>query len=170
MNDCSQQRQPRVIKICISSGGIPKYAIDSVFIAQSGLAGDAHNHLKHNNPDQAVCLQDLELLEQLCEEGFVLTPGTIGENLTVQDLHVQRLYPGTILEFSGGVVLELTRERKPCYVLDSIDLRLKDAILGRCGFYAKVLREGTITSGAKIEKIILPVAVNSIGPLPVKPA
>lgn len=157
VNACSQRRQPHVVKICISSGGIPKRAIDSVYIAQRGLTGDGHNHEKHNNPNQAVCLQDLELLEQLSLEGFPLSPGMIGENLTVCDLHVQKLYPGTILEFSGGVVLELTKERKPCYVLDTIDLRLKEVIAGRCGFYARVLREGSLYPGARIENIIPPV-------------
>ena len=57
---------------------------------------------------------------------------------------------GTILAFEGGVILELTKERKPCYVLDAIDPRLKEEIIGRCGFYAKVLQEGLIKPGESI--------------------
>ncbi len=52
--------------------------------------------------------------------------------------------------FSGGVILELTKIRKPCYVLDAIDPRLKEVIIGRCGFYAKVLQEGLINTGDNI--------------------
>ena len=99
---------------------------------------------------QAVSLQDAEVLEDLAREGFCLKPGATGENLMVHNLRVNQLQAGTILEFSGGVVLELTKERKPCYVLDAIDPRLKEVLVGRCGFYAKVLREGIIQTGEMI--------------------
>jgi len=123
---------------------------DFVWVTAAGLEGDGHNHAKHNNPLQAVCLQDREYIEDLQGEGFPLSFGTIGENLTVSCLYVQNLPVGTILKFSGGVVLELTKERRPCYVLDSIDPRLKEVIVGRCGFYAKVIREGILKIGERI--------------------
>ena len=142
---------PQVVAVCISGGGIPKLPQASVPVTFVGLAGDGHDHAKHNNPLQAVCLQDMEILEGLTREGFALKPGTTGENLTVRGLKVSHLGVGTILEFSGGVVLELTKERKPCYVLDAIDPRLKEVIAGRCGFYARVLREGLIQAGDIIQ-------------------
>jgi MOSC domain-containing protein YiiM len=142
-----------VVSINISRGGIPKLQVDSAYAASFGLKGDGHNHEKHKSPLQAVCLQDLEFIEELRYEGFPLTCGTIGENLTVHNLHVQKLPAGTILEFCGGVVLELTKPRKPCYVLDSIDPRLKSAIAGRCGFYARVLKEGWLIAGETIRVI-----------------
>ncbi len=142
---------PYILSINISSGGIPKSPVSSIHVASSGLEGDGHNHEKHRHPLQAVCLQDFEELEDLREEGFPLSCGAIGENLTVYNLRVNRLPVGTLLEFSSsGVVLELTQIRKPCYVLDSIDPRLKEVIVGRCGCYAKVLREGLLTTGEKI--------------------
>ncbi len=136
--------------ICISVGGIPKKGVSSVRIFLKGLEGDGHHHEKHNRPAQAVCFQDAEVLEELSREGFSLVSGTIGENLTVRNMNVQRMAVGTILKFSGGVVLQLTKERHPCYVLDAIDPHLKDAIKGRCGFYAQVLREGTLKVGETI--------------------
>ena len=142
---------PQVAAVCISGGGIPKLPQASVPVTFAGLAGDGHDHAKHNTPLQAVCLQDIEVLDDLAKEGFRLKPGTTGENLTVRRLKVNHLEAGTILKFSGGVVLELTKERKPCYVLDAIDPRLKEVIAGRCGFYAKVLREGLIQAGDIIE-------------------
>ena len=135
---------PIVVAVCISGGGIPKHPQSFAGVSLAGLKNDGHNHAKHNNPLQAVCLQDEENLEQLRREGFPLNYGTVGENITVRNLHVQRLSVGDILEFEGGVILELTKERKPCYVLDAIDPRLKEAIIGRCGFYAKVIKEGII--------------------------
>lgn len=146
-----------VLSINISKGGIPKYPIDSVHITAAGLEGDGHNHEKHYNRIQAVCLQDIEMLDQLREEGYPLYAGTTGENLTVWNLNVNDLPLGTMLEFSGGVILELSKVRKPCYVLDAIDPKLKEDIVGRCGTYAKVLKEGTISVGdiIKIKELIL---------------
>ena len=142
---------PHVVAACTSPGGIPKRPHPRTEVFFSGLKGDGHNHAKHNTPLQAVSLQDVEMLEDLCREGFDLSCGSTGENLAVRNMHVNRLPVGTILEFEGGVVLELTKVRKPCYVLDAIDPRLKQVIEGRCGFYAQVLREGVITAGEYIQ-------------------
>jgi len=141
---------PQVTAVCISGGGIPKLPQSAALVTFAGLVGDGHNHAKHNTPLQAISLLDEEVLHDLAREGFFLNPGTTGENLTVRGLGVNRREVGTRLEFSGGVVLELTKERKPCYVLDAIDPRLKTAILGRCGFYAKVLQEGSVQPGETI--------------------
>lgn len=92
------------------------------------------------------------MLQRLVQEGFALEPGTIGENLTVEGLHVQELPPGTLLEI-GNVVMRLEEHRKPCYVLDVIDPRLKDLIVGRCGFMASVVRGGVIRPGMKITQL-----------------
>lgn len=149
-----------VIAVCTSQGGIPKISWPSAAVTFSGLWGDGHNHSKHNTPLQAVCFQDEEILDDLRNEGFSVGPGATGENLTVRHLHVNRLEAGTVLEFSGGVVVELTKMRKPCYVLDAIHPLLKEAILGRCGFYGKVLREGRISIGETINIRILHETAN----------
>ena len=56
---------------------------------------------------------------------------------------------GTILEFSEGVKLEITRVRPTCYVMDQIDPKLKDDADGCHGMYAKVLNEGQLKIGEK---------------------
>ena len=150
------EEEAQVVSINVSRGGIPKLPINPAQVTFRGLVGDGHHHEKHNNPDQAVCMQDIELLRELSQEGFPVAAGIIGENLTVKDLNVQQLPPGSILEFSGGVVLELTKERKPCYVLDAVHPQLKERIVGRCGFYAKVLQEGILEVGATIHLIDKP--------------
>src|SRR3989338_11279840 len=150
--------QACVVSINISKGGIPKWPVGSVPITFSGLEGDGHNHAKHCNPIQAVCLQDIEKLEELSQEGHPLKPGSAGENLTVKDLHVNTLPLGTILKFPGGVVLEISKIRKPCYVMDAIDPQLKSDALGRHGMYAQVLKEGIIKKWDSIH-IIQPKAI-----------
>jgi len=139
--------QPQAISINISSGGIPKTPIKQIFVSVQGLKGDGHNHEKHYRLSQAVSLQDIEKLDELRSEGYPLFPGTTGENVTVRNLHVNQLCIGTILEFSSGLVIELTKVRQPCYVLDPIDPSLKDDIVGRCGMYARVIREGELKTG-----------------------
>lgn len=115
--------------------------------------GDGHNHAKHYSPIQAVCLQDIEKLEELSQGPYILRPGSAGENLTVQGLNVNSLPLGTVLEFSGGVVLEIAKVRKPCYVMDEIHPRLKEDALGRHGMYARVLKEGRLAVGETIRAL-----------------
>ena len=148
-----ENKYPYVLSINISKGGIPKLPIHSVKVTAAGLEGDGHNHAKHYDPIQAVCLQDVEQLEELSRHGYSLSPGATGENLTVCNLNVNSLPLGTVLQFSGGVVIEISKVRKPCYVMDAIHLQLKVDALGRHGMYAKVLREGILNTGESIEVI-----------------
>lgn len=148
---------PMVVAICVSSGGIPKLPVDEILITSDGLWGDGHDHPKHRSPWQAVCLQDKEHLDAVTNEGIPLVCGTIGENLTLQGLDVQNLPIGTRLEFEGGVILETTKVRTPCYVLDRVDVRLKEWLKGRCGMYAKVIRPGMLKKKAIVSGVALPV-------------
>lgn len=145
-----QVQDPYVLSINISKGGIPKLPIESVYVKEAGLQGDGHNHEKHYRLIQAVCFQDIEKLYELNQEGYSLKEGMTGENLTVKNLNINALPIGTRLKFEGGVEVELTKVRKPCYVLDAINPRLKEEIVGRCGMYAKVLSEGEIKIGERI--------------------
>ena len=145
------QQIPKVVSINISRGGIPKRPVNAVRVTPAGLEGDGHHHAKHYRPEQAVSIQDIEKLEELRREGYSLQCGTTGENINVADLNVNALSIGTILIFSGGVELEISKVRSPCYVLDTIDPRLKESILGRCGMYARVLKEGIMKAGETVQ-------------------
>src|SRR3989338_950366 len=146
---------PYIVSINISSGGVPKLPIDSIYVSCSGLKGDGHNHAKHDDPIQAVCLQDIEQLEGLNLKGHALAPGSTGENLTVKNLHINKLPLKAVLKFSGGVIVQLSKIRRPCYVMDAIHPRLKEDTIGCHGIYAKVIREGILAAGEMID-VILP--------------
>lgn len=148
---------PIIVSINISRGGIPKWPVDAARVTSTGLAGDGHNHAKHYRPEQAVSLQDIEKLAELRHEGYTLHCGSTGENISVGHLSVNDLPLGTVLNFSGGVQLEITKVRHPCYVLDAIHPQLKEVIIGRCGMYAKVLKEGILQAG-EIIHVIQPTA------------
>jgi len=141
-----------VIAISISPGGIPKIPQPDAWLTVDGFVGDGRNHTKHIRRERAVSLLDDEIIEQLCEEGYSIVPGAIGENLTVRGIHVQRMAPGALLQV-GQVLLRLEEPRKPCYVLDVIDARLKDVIQGRCGYLASVVRGGLLLPGAAVGRL-----------------
>lgn len=140
-----------VLSINVSTGGIPKIPVDSCAVTFDGLEGDGRDHDKHRTRDRAISLIDREILDQLTIEGYEVPWGAVGENITVEDLHVQILEPNDRLIFSGGVVIELFESRRPCFVLDPLGVNLKKDIVGRCGYLARVLTEGLITSGETIQ-------------------
>lgn len=154
----------RVVAVCASAGGIPKRPLLEADVRIEGIRGDLHAHEKHNRPDRALSLFDVEILWQLAEEGFSLEPGTAGENITVAGLNLQNLPSGTLLQI-GNVVIRLEAPRKPCYVLDVIDPQLKEAMAGRCGYMASVIQSGSVRPGMTIRRI---EGINEIGHSPGK--
>ena len=137
----------KVISVNTSPGGIPKLPRERLHVSTAGLEGDGHDHESHRSPNQAVCMIDVEILHSMKDEGFDLGPGTLGENLTLEDVRIQDCALGDLVRFSSGLQLEITKVRTPCYVLDSISPELKRILWNRSGMYGKGLVEGTIESG-----------------------
>ncbi len=142
-----------IVSVNISPGGIPKRPIEVGRVTAGGIDGDRHDHDIHDTPLQAISLIDAEDLDDLRGEGYDVGPGAMGENLTVAGLQVDGLRPGDRLVLSGGVVLEYTKARKPCFVLDSISPQLKTIVPGRCGGYAKVIEAGEVRPGETIRTV-----------------
>lgn len=140
---------PRLIAVNASQGGIPRFPVGLAYVDRDGLRGDVRAHEKHRRPDRAISLLDYEIILQFVREGFRVWPGRMGENLTVVGLDVQHMQPGTQVAIDQ-VILRLEEPRKPCYVLDVIDPRLKDAAIGRCGYLASVIQPGIIEAGEVI--------------------
>ena len=111
-----------IIQVSVSGGGIPKRAVPQAYAASTGLEGDACAHPRiHGGPKQAILIITVGSLAELGEIGFVLSPGSLGENLTVDGLDARRFETGTRFR-AGDAVLELTKPRSPCRTLP-----------GRCG-------------------------------------
>ena len=107
----------RVEFINVSDGGVPKRPLPECEITSRGLAGDRQRNLKfHGGPDRAVLLYSLERIRALQDEGHPVTPGTIGENLTVSGVDWDLVVPGARIEV-GPVRLELTSHASPCETL-----------------------------------------------------
>lgn len=129
-----------------------------------GLAGDEQADLSvHGGLSKAVYALPAEHLSwwqaQRQAHGVTLfdetlTPGYLGENLSLQGVLEQDLFIGDCLDF-GDVVLRITQPREPCGKFNAVmgyPLAAKDMVQsGRCGFYMAVERPGVLQIGAAFQ-------------------
>jgi len=80
----------------------------------------------------------------------VLSPGSLGENLSVQGLTEDQVFIGDTWHFAS-VVLRVTEPRQPCSKFNAVmgyDQAGRDMVQsGRCGFYLAVDKPGTLSAG-----------------------
>lgn len=150
----------RVHSINVSQGGVPKRPVPSAGVTRGGVEGDAQNDRRHHGgPDRAVCLFPLSLIERLRLEGHPITPGSTGENLTLDEVAPDvwaSIVPGTRLEFTGGVELEVASFCAPCSTIRDSFLNLDSKRIkqelhpGESRLYARVIREGRLEQGESV--------------------
>ena len=114
----------------------------------------------HGGPDKAVyayAAEDTEAWET--DLGRALGPGTFGENLTVRGLEVSEAVIGERWEV-GSALVEVAQPRLPCFKLG---IKMGDprflkrfAQAGRPGAYLRIVREGDIGAGDRIEVVSRP--------------
>jgi MOSC domain-containing protein YiiM len=141
-----------IVQINISRGGLPKRAILEADVAALGIIGDEHAHPQiHGGPRKALLLITSEGIEELIAQGFSLFYGALGENLTTRGIDRHSMREGQRYRV-GQVLIELTRQREPCYQLEPYGRGIQRAVEGSLGgFYASVLQAGTIRTGDPIE-------------------
>lgn len=150
-----------VLQVNVSQGGIPKRPVSEGCVSVRGLDGDSWAHPRyHGGPKQALLLISAEDIEALKSLGYALYPGALGENLTVRGIPFRDVRLGDRFR-CGGIVLEITKLRKPCRTLDAIGRGIQKQLYdttpgaplwGRGGFYARVIAEGVIRPGDIIAK------------------
>jgi MOSC domain-containing protein YiiM len=163
---------PRVIAVSRKAGhGVDKPNQLVIRLVEGhGVEGDAHYGVtvKHRsrvrqNPDQPnlrqVHLVHAELHDELAVQGFAVTPGLMGENLTTRGLDLLALPRGARLRLGDAAVVEVTGLRNPCTQLDGVGEGLMAACLGRgpdgeplrkAGVMAIVLRGGEVRAGDRV--------------------
>ena len=100
--------------------GIWKTPIDAPSVMARGVnldGDDQADRRVHGGPDKAVysyAVEDYLFWQQA--EGFALTPGLFGENLTVRGLELRDAVVGERWRV-GTAVLEVAQPRLPCYKL-----------------------------------------------------
>jgi MOSC domain-containing protein YiiM len=162
---------PYLVQVNISAGGVPKEPVERARVRFDRLEGDDWNDKKHHGrPGQAVCLFSLELIEELKREGFPLFPGAMGENFTTSGLDFRTMRLGQVYQVGHEVEIRITKVRTPCRTItvygEGIIRATYDAEVkagdtgspkwGRSGYYAEVLREGTVRAGDHIRLLANP--------------
>ena len=138
------------------SGGVPKIPVNKSFLGKEKVSGDQQNDLKHHGGvDRAVCLFSIEIIQALKEEGHPISPGSTGENLTIEGLDWSLMNSGTTLSV-GEAKIELTNPAPPCKTIkDSFKKGQFNRISekknpGFSRWYARVIREGVICKNDKV--------------------
>jgi MOSC domain-containing protein YiiM len=146
---------------------VPEIAI----VAGLGVAGDAHSGetVKHRSrvkvdPSQPnlrqVHLIHAELFDEVAAQGFRVTPGDLGENITTQGIDLLALPRGAVLRIGNAVQLQVTGLRNPCAQIDSFQRGLLAAVLEKradgtlvrkAGIMTIVLAGGSVRAGDAIE-------------------
>ncbi len=148
--------QAHIVQINISKGGVPKTPVGSARVTLLGLDGDQHNFEDHGGPERAVCLYALERIQSLQAEGHPITPGAVGENLTVAGLDWNKVEPGTHIHIGPQLILEVTRFTVPCNTIQDAFLNHDYGRIsqtqhpGWSRVYARVIQEGVVNSGDSV--------------------
>jgi MOSC domain-containing protein YiiM len=138
----------------VSPGGMPKRSIPSARVTREGVEGDWQKNRKyHGGPDRAVCIYSEELYAEMRKEGVDATNGAFGENFTTRGLDLQTLAAGMRLRVGADCEIEITDVRDPCHQLKQWDARMPKLIAGRSGWMAKVITEGVVNAGDRIEMV-----------------
>jgi MOSC domain-containing protein YiiM len=144
----------KLVQISVSPvGGVPKTRVESARLGLERVEGDKQNNLKyHGGPMRAACLFSLEVIEKLQAEGHPITPGSIGENLTISGLDWNEIKPGVHLQI-GEAVVEITDYTRPCAKIkasfnDGEFMRpWQKTHPGESRLYAKILVEAVVYEG-----------------------
>ena len=135
-------------------------------IAGHGVEGDAHagptmiRRVRYRPTEtlpnlRQVHLIQRELFDELAADGYDVTPGDLGENITTRGIDLLALPRGTRIRLGADAEVELTGLRNPCKQLDTwqpglmkrLIRRRNGAIVRLAGVMAIVVRDGTVRPG-----------------------
>lgn len=135
-----------------------------------GVEGDAHcgAQVKHRsrvavNPAQPnlrqVHLIHQELLDELDQQGFRVSAGVLGENITTRGIDLLGLPTGAVLNIGEQAVVKITGLRNPCKQIEAYQAGLLKAVLDKTdddelirktGIMGVVVAGGVIRAGDAI--------------------
>lgn len=133
-----------------------------VAVFATSLAGDGQADLKnHGGVDKAILAYSADHYPNWKQElGLVEMPyGAFGENLSITEQDEASVCIGDLWRL-GTTLLQVTQPRQPCWKL-ARRWRIKDLAArvvenGKCGWYLRVIEQGTIEAGQTLEQIARP--------------
>jgi len=142
--------------------GLPKVSVPTTQVTAKGLDGDFNRfrvNKKQNDPDMAVMIISMDMLNDLNNEGWPVMPGDLGENLTLENINYRSIQPGQRYEV-GKAEIEISIICDPCTNLSALTYVKKEKIsefiktlMNRRGWYARVIKEGQVSSGDAVKLI-----------------
>jgi MOSC domain-containing protein YiiM len=146
-----------IFQLNCSDGGVPKLPVAEAEVMPTGLVCDRQAHPKiHGGPKRALCLFALERIEELRREGHPITPGSVGENVTVKGLDWSELQPGVRLALGDEVVVEITSYTNPCnsiagsFIKGNYSRIAQKKHPGYSRLYARVISTGRLRVGQRV--------------------
>jgi len=146
-----------VSQLNVSTGGVPKTAVDTAIVGVRGIEGDVQKaRVHHGRPWQALCLWSADVIETLRADGHPIEAGFAGENVTIAGVDWAELHGGlrfTIGSGTDAVEGQLSLPAVPCsknkawFLGGDIDQMDHDLHPGFSRWYASVLTPGTVRAG-----------------------
>jgi MOSC domain-containing protein YiiM len=139
--------------------GIFKEPVDGpTFLDHTHLEGDGSADLVHHRGlDKALCVychEHFPYWEKHFKREF--PPGFFGENLTLQGLPETEIHIGDVFRI-GEVEVQCSQPRQPCHKLNKKfnDKTMVSQVqeLGFTGYYLRVLQQGWLKAGARLERV-----------------
>jgi MOSC domain-containing protein YiiM len=154
-------------------------------LAGLGVEGDAHlgEKVQHrsrvakdpNQPNlRQVHLIHAELHDELCERGFGVSAGQMGENITTRGIDLLGLPTNTRLHMGKTAIVQVTGLRNPCYQLDDFQKGLMKAVLDKdeqgnlirkAGVMGIVLTDGEVYVNDDIHVELPPAPYEALKPV-----
>ncbi len=141
----------KVLSINISEKkGVVKHPIkEAQFKIDHGIVGDAHA----DNWHRQVSMLGIESFAKMeVAEGIKLPVGSFAENITTEGLTLYELPVGTMFKI-GETIQELTQIGKKCHTGCAISQLVGKCVMPKEGIFTKVIKEGIVRVGDKIEII-----------------
>lgn len=142
-------------------------AAEITLIAGIGIEGDAHAgaavqhvHRLKTTPGapnlRQVHLIHSELFAELESDGFGVSAGDLGENVTTSGIDLLGLPQGALLHLGDEAIIEVTGLRNPCSQINRFEPGLMKAVIGKAddgtvvrksGIMSVVTRGGVVRPG-----------------------
>ena len=148
---------------------LPKLSQDKIEVYSGGAVGDFNffrfngyrkicekKNKVYDSENRSLLIMSLDIVAKLNEEGWPVKPGDLGENLSI-DGAVYSSFESSQKYRAGSALFELTEQANPCKKLAQLhyvgEEKLADfmkTMVGRRGWYAKVLEVGEIKKGDEL--------------------
>lgn len=132
-----------------------------VMLYKTGLEADEVADKKiHGGPEKAIFaypVQHYDFWQQ--ELNIEIEAGGMGENLVLEGVDEYTTFIGDTYKF-GDAIIQVSQPRQPCWKparrYKILDFALRIQSSGKTGWYYRVLQEGYVEAGAKLELLERP--------------